>query len=150
MKIYSGSDHGGYLLKQYLIENLRLKGYNIEDCGCDSQESVGFPNYAEVVCKNVLNKEKAYGILVCGTGIRMSIAANKYPGIHASLLSDTFSAQLTKEHNDSNVMCLGQRVIGNDLALLSTETWLESEFQHGKYKRRVEMVDNIKYKLDKE
>lgn len=140
MKIHIASDHGGYLLKEYLCENLIDKGYEVIDHGCKSEKSVDFPLYSKLVCDNVV-KGNSLGILVCGTGIGMNIASNKRKGIRSALLNDVFSAKVTREHNNTNVMCLGQRVIGFDLALLITETWIESEYLGGKYQRRIDMIE---------
>ncbi len=141
MKIHIAADHGGYALKEHLIKELTSKGYDIEDHGCHSEESVDFPKYSNLVCNEVIKSENTYGILVCGTGIGMNIASNKKKGIRSALLSDVFSAKVTKEHNNTNVMCLGQRVIGFDLATMITETWLESKYLGGKYQRRIDMIE---------
>lgn len=140
MKIHIASDHGGFLMKDFLFNTLKEKGYDITDQGCKSEDSVDFPKYSRIVCDEVI-KGDSYGILVCGTGIGMNIASNKRKGIRSALLSDVFSAKVTKEHNNTNVMCLGQRVLGLDHALLITETWLKAQYLGGKYQRRIDMIE---------
>ena len=112
MKVIIGADHGGYDLKVAIKEFLKNKGVDVVDVGTESLVSCDYPDIAKKLVKEVL-KDGSKGILVCGTGIGMSIAANKYDGIRAALCSDTFSARMTREHNDSNVLCLGERVLGN-------------------------------------
>jgi ribose 5-phosphate isomerase B len=135
MKIALGCDHGGFHLKEAIKKDLDANGYEVVDFGTYSSDSVDFPNYALHVCQSVTQKESDYGILCCGTGIGMSIAANKIKGIFASVVSDTFSAKATKEHNNSNVLCLGERVLGEGLALTIVDTWLKAEFQGGRHER---------------
>ncbi|NDI36851.1 ribose 5-phosphate isomerase B [Chengkuizengella sediminis] len=130
MKIAIGADHGGYHLKND-IKNFIIKlGHEVIDVGCDCSDSVDYPDYAIPVCEKVLNGEANKGILVCGTGIGMSIAANKYPGIRCALVHDTFSAKATREHNDTNVLAMGERVIGPGLALDIVKIWIETEFSN--------------------
>ncbi|NLY11610.1 MAG: ribose 5-phosphate isomerase B [Firmicutes bacterium] len=140
MKIAIGSDHGGFLLKNALIEELKQKGYNIEDFGTYTEESCDYPDIAKVVAKKVAKGEFTRGILICGTGIGMSIAANKTPGIRAALCHDVYSAQMTRRHNDSNILCLGERVIGPGLASLIVETWLTEEFEGGRHQIRIDKI----------
>jgi ribose 5-phosphate isomerase B len=143
MKVIIGSDHGGFSLKETIIEFLKEGNYEVEDMGTYSTESCDYPNIASKVVKKVLS-EDARGILVCGTGIGMSIAANKYAGIRASLCSDTFSARMTREHNNSNVLCLGERVIGKGLALDIVKIWLESEFSNNeRHQNRLNLINEI-------
>ncbi len=122
------SDHGGYALKKDLIAHLQKKGYEIKDYGCDSEESCDYPDYAKKVTDAVLSGECEKGILLCGTGVGMSITANKVEGIRAALCGDTFSAEATRLHNDSNVLCLGARVTGPELAFKIAEIFLETDF----------------------
>lgn len=141
MHIYIGSDHGGYNLKKKIIEVFSSEGYSFEDMGTDSLESCDYPVYAKKVCDKVVESD-AKGILVCGTGIGMSIAANKIKGIRAALCGDTFSARMTREHNDSNVLCLGERVTGQDLALDIVRIWLNTPFSNGE--RHIGRINLIK------
>lgn len=143
MKIIIGSDHGGYDLKDVIKVHLKEKGVEIIDVGTESLESCDYPDIAKALTKKVL-EENVKGILVCGTGIGMSITANKYDGIRAALCSDTFSARMTREHNDSNVLCLGERVLGKGLALDIVDIWLETPFSEGeRHKHRIELIEKI-------
>ena len=139
-KIIIASDHGGYNLKNKIIVHLRDKGLNIEDYGCYSPESCDYPIYAKKVAEAVAENSDTKGILVCGTGIGMSIAANKFKGIRASHCTDTFSARMTRLHNDSNILCLGERITGEGLALDIVDIWLDTGFEGGKHKRRIDMI----------
>ncbi|MDO5306660.1 MAG: ribose 5-phosphate isomerase B [bacterium] len=138
-KIIIGSDHGGYNLKNQIIEHFTKMGYAFDDRGCFSTESCDYPVIAKDVVKEVL-KTSGRGILVCGTGIGMSMVANRFDGIRASLCSDTYSARLTRMHNDSNILCLGERVLGVGLALDIVSAWLNTEFEGGRHKRRIDMI----------
>lgn len=128
MKIAIGADHGGYRLKEELASFIRSLGHEIEDVGCDCEQSVDYPDYALPVCERVTSGKAERGILVCGTGIGMSIAANKTAGIRCALVHDTFSAKATREHNDTNVLAMGERVIGPGLAQEIVRIWLETPF----------------------
>ena len=139
-KIIIGSDHGGYKLKNEIIKHLEDAGYEISDEGCYSEESCDYPVIAKTVAEKVL-QSKSKGILVCGTGIGMSIAANRYNGIRASHCTDTFTARMTRAHNDSNVLCLGERVTGTGLALDIVDIWLKTEFEGGRHQKRIDMID---------
>lgn len=138
-----GCDHGGYELKLAVIEHLKSKGLEVKDFGCYSSDSVDYPDYAYPVAKAVVNGEAEKGILICGTGIGMSIAANKVKGIRCALCSDTFSAHATREHNDSNILALGARVVGLNLALDIVDTWLGAEFTGGRHANRIEKITKI-------
>ena len=140
MKIILGSDHGGYNLKNIIIAHLEQQGIEVEDLGCYSEDSCDYPVIAKAVAEKVL-LTGSRGILVCGTGIGMSISANKFKGIRASLCSDTYSARMTRKHNNSNILCLGERVVGHGLALDIVDTWLVTEFEGGRHKRRVDMLE---------
>jgi len=146
MKIAIGCDHGGKNLKDTIITHLTTNGYEIIDVGCYSHESVDFPIYAKNVAELIVSKKAELGILCCGTGIGMSIAANKIKGIRAAVVADCFSAKATREHNDSNVLCLGERVLGIGLALNIVDIWVTSEFAKGRHKRRVDMVTELENK----
>lgn len=128
MKIAIASDHGGYQLKEAVKAHLHNAGMEVKDFGCHSRESVDFPDYAKSVGASIVNGENQLGILCCGTGIGMSIAANKITGIRAAVVGDVFSAKATREHNDSNILCLGERVTGEGLACLIVDTWLNADF----------------------
>lgn len=140
-KVLIGSDHGGFNLKNEIITHLQERGIEVQDFGCYTEEPCDYPVVAKAVSKAVLANE-GKGILVCGTGIGMSIAANKYKGIRASLCSDTFSARMTRMHNNSNILCLGERVVGKGLAVDIVDTWLKTDFEGGRHSRRVDMLEN--------
>ena len=141
-KIYIGADSAGYVLKGQIIDHLTSKGYEVVDCGCDSEASCHYPEFASKVCTSVLGDD-AYGILVCGTGIGMSMCANKYNGIRAAVCSDTYSAKMTRCHNDANLLCLGARVIGYCLALDIVDSFLSAEYEGGRHAIRVGMMEEI-------
>ena len=142
MKISIGSDHGGYELKAELISHLKGKGYEIIDKGCDSAASCDYPIYTNAVCDDIVSKESELGILICGTGIGMSMAANKREGIRAALCHDTFSAKATREHNDANILCMGARVVGPGLALMIADTFLETDFSNDeRHIRRISLFE---------
>jgi ribose 5-phosphate isomerase B len=143
-KIYIGADSAGYALKEELIPYIEEKGYEVINCGTDSAESCHYPEFASKVAKSVQsNLENSFGILVCGTGIGMSMAANKYKGIRAAVCGDTFSARMTRMHNDANVLCIGARVIGAGLAKDIVDLFLSSEFEGGRHAVRVDMITDI-------
>lgn len=128
MKIAIGSDHAGFRLKAEIVSLIQSLGHEVEDVGCHCEDSVDYPDFAIPVCRKVAEGEADRGILICGTGIGMSIAANKVPGIRCALAHDTFSAQATREHNDANVLALGERVIGPGLAQEIVRIFLETPF----------------------
>ena len=142
-KITIGSDHAGYELKLKVIAHLQERGIEAIDVGTYSTDSCDYPDFASAVCKNVQNGVTELGILVCGTGIGMSMAANKHKGIRAAACSDTFSARLTRMHNDANVLCFGERVVGMGLALDLVDNFIDAEFEGGKHQRRVDMITAI-------
>lgn len=131
MKIVLAADHGGFELKESIKKNLLNAGREILDVGCSSSDSVDYPDYAEKAVSALLAGECERGILVCGTGIGMSIAANRHREIRAANCFDTNTAKLSREHNNSNVLCLGARVLDTDTAILMVKTWLETEFSGG-------------------
>lgn len=141
MKIAIGADHGGYSLKEILIEDLKSNGYDLEDLGTYSTDSVDYPDFSQKVCNQVTQGQADLGILICGTGIGMSIAANKHQGIRAALCGDVYSAKLTRQHNNSNVLCLGARVIGDELAKMIVHTWLDAEFEGGRHQGRIDKLE---------
>ena len=148
MNLYIASDHAGYELKfnlvSYLLEN--FKDYEVFDCGPYSDESVNYPDYAEKVCNNVLNNKDSLGILICGTGIGMSIAANKVDGIRAALCNDIFTSKLSRQHNNANVLAMGSRVIGYGVACEIIDNFLNSKFEGGRHKDRLKLIIDIEKK----
>ncbi len=142
-KIAIGCDHGGFLLKQEILKHLDAEGVEYEDFGCYDTASVDYPEIALKVAKPVSKGEYPLGILVCGTGIGMSIAANKVKGIRAAACSETFSAKYTRLHNDSNILCLGGRVIGPGVACEIVDLFLNTQFEGGRHQRRIDAVMNI-------
>ena len=140
MKVSIGSDHGGYELKLEIIEHLKARGFEVIDVGTDSPASCDYPIYAKKVAADITSKNADLGILICGTGIGMSMAANKIEGIRAALCHDTFSAQATREHNDANILCMGARVVGPGLALMIIDTFLDTPFSNDeRHIRRISM-----------
>ena len=140
MKLVIGCDHAGFELKAPVIEHLLEKGYEITDVGTYSTDSCNYPDYAYAVCEAISKGDADLGILICGTGVGMSIAANKYKGIRAACVSDTFSARLTRQHNDTNVLCFGARVVGLGIACDLCDNFLEAEYEGGKHAKRVDMI----------
>lgn len=138
-----GSDHAGYELKLKIIGHLKERGIDVIDVGTDSPASCDYPEFAHRVCKNVQDGVTELGILICGTGIGMSMAANKHLGIRAATCSDTFSARLTRQHNDANVLCFGERVVGYGLACDLVDNFIDTEFEGGKHQRRVDLITAI-------
>ncbi len=143
MQIAIGSDHGGYQLKEEIKQYLDKEGIGVKDFGTYSTESCDYPDIAKAVGKAVAGEEYDKGILVCGTGIGISIAANKIPGVRAALCHDVFSAKASREHNNANILALGERVIGRGLALEIVQAWLEAEFAGGRHERRVNKIMEI-------
>ena len=141
MKIALGCDHAGVDYKLSIIEHLNKKGIETEDFGTYDKESCHYPIYAQKVTDAVVSGDADYGILVCGTGIGMSIAANKVKGIRAAHVTDCFSAEATRQHNNANVLCLGQRIIGEGLALKIVDIFLSTEFSGGRHQQRLDLFD---------
>lgn len=140
MKIVIGSDHGGIHLKEVLKQHLAERGLEVSDAGTYTEESCDYPDIALKVCREITAGKAERGILVCGTGIGMSMAANKIKGIRAACCSDTFSAKFTRLHNDANVLCFGGRVVGPGLALELVDAFLDNEFEGGRHQRRIDKV----------
>ncbi len=138
-----GADHAGYEYKDKLIAYLTENGYECIDCGTNGPESVDYPIHASRVCELVRGGKAAFGVLVCGTGIGMSIAANKHRGIRAALCNEPESTAMTRHHNNSNVLCLGARMISYEKALELTKVFISTEFDGGRHERRVEMLDKL-------
>ncbi len=149
MKIAIGSDHGGYNLKDAIIKHLEDKGIAYEDFGTDGSESVDYPEFGMKVAEAVKSDEFDRGIVCCGTGIGISISANKVPGIRCAVVTDTFSAEMSRAHNNANVLALGERVIGQGLALKIVDVWVETEFEGGRHARRVGKISDIEVKYSK-
>lgn len=142
MKIAIGCDHGGFELKEKVKQHLFEKGLEVLDLGCNSTESVNYPIYGKKVGNAVVSKEADLGIVICGTGIGISIAANKVKGVRAALCMNTTMARLTKEHNNANILAMGARMIGDVLALEIVDTFLEAKFQGGRHQTRIDMLED--------
>lgn len=150
MKIALGSDHAGFPLKIQIINHLKERDIDIKDFGTYTEDSCDYPDYAIQVAEEVANGNYEFGILICGTGIGISIAANKVPNIRAALCSDTFSAHASREHNNANILAMGQRVVGLGLALDIVDTFLNSSFQGGRHQDRIDKITEIEKKYSKE
>lgn len=144
-----GSDHGGFALKQHILRYLKENGFEYKDYGCFSEQSVDYPDFALPVAEAVASGEAERGIVICGTGIGVSIAANKVPGVRAALCHDCFSAKATREHNDSNVLAMGERVIGPGLALEIADIWLHTPYAGGRHQARIDKITAIEKKYGK-
>jgi ribose 5-phosphate isomerase B len=143
MKIMIGCDHGGYDLKQVVVKHLQQMDHQVEDIGTHSRESVDYPQYATRVAHAVAEARFERGILICGSGIGMCITANRIPGVRAALVSEPYAAKLSRRHNNSNILCLGGRLLGDQLALEIVDVWLREEFEGGRHERRVALVDRL-------
>lgn len=146
MKIAVGSDHAGYRLKQVLAEYLRELGYDVVDKGTNGTASVDYPDFAEAVGKAVAEGSVDRGVLVCGTGIGVSIAANKIPGVRAANCSNEYSAEMSRRHNDANVLTMGERVVTPEVGKRILKVWLDSEFEGGRHAERVKKIMNLECK----
>lgn len=146
MKIAIGSDHGGVSLKESVREHLEKKGYVVKDFGTYTRESCDYPDISEIVSLNVVDKKYDFGILICGTGIGIGIAANKVKGVRAALCHDTFSAHASREHNNANILTMGERVIGQALALDIVDTFLSAEFEGGRHQSRIDKITQLEEK----
>lgn len=143
-KIYIGADSAGYSLKEELKAYMTKKGYDVTDFGTNSEESCHYPIFASKVSEMVqIEPDTSFGILICGTGIGMSMCANKFNGVRAAVCSDTYSAKMTRRHNDANLLCMGARVIGSCLAVDILDAFLENEFEGGRHAVRVGMMTEI-------
>lgn len=143
MKIAIGSDHAGFYLKEHLKGYLERKGISVLDQGTEKAERCDYPDFAAKVCLLIQEEEVTQGILVCGTGIGMSMMANKFKGIRAAVVSDSFSAAATKKHNDANVLCLGERIVGTGVAEAIVDAWTEATFEGGRHKERIDKIMNF-------
>ncbi len=146
MKIAIGNDHAASQLKMTVCNFLKEKGIEYIDVGVAEGEKADYPNIAEQVCKFVVEKQADFGILICGTGVGMSMAANKVKGIRAACCSDYFSAKYTRLHNDANVLCFGQRVVGEGLAVELVDVFLNTPFEGGRHQRRIDIITEIENK----
>lgn len=133
-------DHGGYALKEAVKKHLQEKGYEVKDFGTNSQDSCDYPDYAAPAARSVAEGECEKGIVICTTGIGVSIVANKIKGIRCALCSDPLSAEMTRRHNDTNMLAMGAGVIGQNLALKIVDTWLDTAFEGGRHQRRVDKI----------
>ncbi len=146
MKIAVGADHAGYQLKDKIKQHLEQQGLEVRDEGTLSSESVDYPDYARLVAHDVIEQRADFGILVCGTGIGMTMAANKVNGIRAANVRSEYEAQMSREHNNANVLALGARVVNEDDALRIVDNWLATQFAGGRHERRVEKISEIEKK----
>ena len=143
MKIIVGADHGGFLLKSVVVKDLQTMGHEVFDAGTHTTDSVDYPDIAKAAATRVAEGEFNLGILVCGTGVGISIAANKLPGVRAACVSDTFSARMARAHNDANVLCIGERVVGTGLAGELVKAFITTEFEGGRHARRVDKIRQL-------
>lgn len=142
-RIALGADHAGYHVKERVKEFLREAGYSVMDFGTGSEESVDYPDYARRVAESVAQKKHDLGILVCGTGIGMAMTANKVPGIRAASVIDPYTARLSREHNDANILALGARILDEPKALEIVRTWLQASFAGGRHQRRIDKISQL-------
>ena len=143
MKVAVGCDHGGFEVKKSIVHVLESMGHEVVNHGCDSDESVNYPDFAKTVCVAVEDGSVDRGILICGTGIGMSMAANRFRAIRAALCHEQFTAAMSREHNDANVLCLGARVVGPGLIQEIVRTWMTTEFAGGRHQTRIQMFSDI-------
>jgi ribose 5-phosphate isomerase B len=143
MNIAIGSDHAGFKLKQVVIEHLRKHGHHVHDCGPTDEGRVDYPDYAERVARMVADGEVARGVLICGSGMGMCMAANKVPGVRAAVLHGGWEAEMARRHNNANVACFGGRSMGEEIVLLSLDIFLRTEFDGGRHADRVEKITRL-------
>ena len=136
-------DHGGFRLKEDLMTFLKELGHAVEDLGCFDEGSVDYPDFGQAVAQKVSTGEAERGILICGTGIGMSIVANKFPRVRAALVSHVYAARMAKEHNNANILIMGGRIVGPGLAREMVQTWMEAEFQGGRHQHRLEKIEAL-------
>jgi len=146
MRIAIGADHAGYELKQHIAESLIAQGHQVQDLGTHSLEQVDYPDFAALVARAVVAGEAERGILICGTGIGMSISANKVRGVRAALCTDCYMARMARQHNDAQILCLGGRVLGPDLALDIVEVFLRTDFLGDRHAQRVDKIGALERK----
>ncbi len=145
-RIVIGSDHVGYPLKEYLKKLLKDMGWEVEDCGINSRTRTDYPIYANKVAQKIISDECEKGILICGSGVGMSITANKIHGIRAVVCSEPYSAVLSRKHNNTNVLCMGSRVVGEELAEMILKDWLAAEYEDGRHQKRLDMIKELEEK----
>lgn len=145
--ILLGSDHGGFQLKSAVIEFLSKRGVPFEDCGTDNGDSVDYPDFGIKVAQRIAEGDAEKGILLCGTGIGMSIVANKFPGVRAALVTDSFMARMAKEHNNANILVLGGRLLDPHKACEMVAAWLDSTFEGGRHQGRLDKIANLEHEL---
>lgn len=143
MKIAIGNDHSAVALRQVITQHLRDRGIEVEEVGTFSEESSNYPEWGEKVARKVVSGEADLGIAICGTGIGISLACNKVKGIRAAVCSEPYSAKLSRQHNNANVLCFGARVVGTELAKMIVDEWLDAEFQGGRHQTRIDMITKI-------
>ncbi|MGN0193559.1 MAG: ribose 5-phosphate isomerase B [Pseudoramibacter sp.] len=150
MKIAIGSDHGGFELKQKLIQELtEVYQAEVVDCGCDGTASVDYPDFGQKVAETVASGDVDRGIVICGTGIGISISANKVPGVRAALCTNEYMAKMSRQHNNANVLAMGARVIGDELAKDILKVWMTTDFEGGRHQRRIDKISAIEEKYDR-
>ena len=143
MKIAIGNDHSAVEMKNMIVEYLTQKGHEMINFGTDSTESYPYPKAASDVAHAVVNKQADCGILICGTGVGIGIAANKIKGIRCAMVSEPFSAKLTKMHNNANILSFGARVVGSEVAKMIVDSWLEAEYEGGRHQARIDMIHEL-------
>lgn len=146
MKIAIGNDHSAVELKNIIVDFLKEKGIEVLNLGTDSSESCDYPVYGEKVGRAVVSDEADLGIAICGTGLGISLAANKVKGVRACVCSEPYTAVMSRRHNDANVLCFGARVVGSELAKMIVDEWINAEFEGGRHQRRVDMIMAIEEK----
>jgi ribose 5-phosphate isomerase B len=144
MRIAVGADHAGWALKERLADALRRAGHEVEDCGTHGEESVDYPDFAAEVARRVAEGRADRGVLVCGTGIGMAIVANRFAGVRAAVCHDDYTAEMSRRHNDANILCVGGRVLDEARALRILDVWMSSPFDGGRHSRRVAKIDDPK------
>ena len=148
MRLVVGSDHAGFELKQEVVRHLSAAGHDVEDIGTESTASVDYPDFGAAIGRTVADGGAELGIAICGSGIGISIAANKVPGVRAATVSDATSARLSREHNDANVLCLGQRLTGVQVALDAVDAFVATPFAEGRHRRRVDKITKLEAAAD--
>ena len=146
-KIAIASDHGGFYLKKSVIAHLENDSWEIDDLGTRNEDSVDYPDYGVKLAESIISKNVERGIVICGTGVGMSIVVNRFPGIRGTLCSDVYIAKMCREHNDSNILIMGGRVIGEGLAFEIVDTWLRTGFEGGRHQRRLDKINEIDVNL---
>ena len=143
MKIVIGNDHTAGHIRSVIAQHLRDRGYEVEEIGSFSTESSNYPEWGEKTAMKGVSGEADLGIAICGTGVGISIACNKVKGIRAVCCSEPYSAKLSREHNNSNILCFGARVVGDEMAKMIVDSWLDAEFQGGRHQKRIDMISDI-------